>query len=192
MGSDAFGGDAGVGGEGGVGYGGGSSIPTRLPSPSPRPLIRLCPAREQLLFGQRPGRKRWPRWSGWKRHRRQWRHRRHRRRSLRWWERRISHVWLRQQWAEVLAEGSGGGLYDNGAASFTGVTVNFTNNQVSGGSGGGGGGGGNDAFGGFGGAGADGPGGNGGKPPPATAVTPILTASGAGAGSTSTNRGHWF
>ena len=56
----------------------------------------------------------------------------------------------------------GGGLCDDGAASFTGVTVNFTSNQAVAGLGGSGGDGGN-AFGGYGGTGANGPGGNGGN-----------------------------
>ena len=84
-------------------------------------------------------------------------------------------------------QGSGGGFYDDGAASFTGVTVNFTNNQAVGGSGGSGGDGGN-AFGGYGGNGGADPGATVVTPPPATAVTPVLTASRAGAASTSTNR----
>jgi len=57
----------------------------------------------------------------------------------------------------------GGGLYDDGAASFTGVTVDFTNNQAVGGAAGNGGEGGNHAFGGFAGNGVNGPGGNGGS-----------------------------
>ena len=47
--------------------------------------------------------------------------------------------------------GRGGGLYDAGVATFTGVTVNFTGNQVRGG------------FGGNGGSGRDAKGGNGGN-----------------------------
>ena len=57
----------------------------------------------------------------------------------------------------------GGGFYDNGAASFDGVTVIFTNNQAVGGSAGSGGAGGTDAFGGYAGNGVNGPGGNGGN-----------------------------
>jgi hypothetical protein len=61
-----------------------------------------------------------------------------------------------------LAEG--GGFYDDGAASFTGVTVNFTNNRAVGGSAGTGGNGGTDAYGGFAGSShGGGAGGNGGN-----------------------------
>ena len=56
----------------------------------------------------------------------------------------------------------GGGLYDDGPASFTGVTVNFTSNQALAGLGGSGGEGGN-AFGGYGGTGRAGRGGDGGN-----------------------------
>ena len=57
--------------------------------------------------------------------------------------------------------GSGGGFYDDGTASLTGITVNFTNNAAVGGSGGNGFTAGN-AFGGSGGNGEAGKGGNGG------------------------------
>jgi len=57
----------------------------------------------------------------------------------------------------------GGGLYDDGAASFNGVTVNFSNNEAAGGRAGNGGDGGNHAFGGFGGSAVNGPGGSGGN-----------------------------
>ena len=68
-------------------------------------------------------------------------------------------------------QGAGGGFYDAGIASFTGVTVNFTNNQARGGVGGNGGSGrntkggngGNGATGGKGGNTLGGDGGNGGE-----------------------------
>jgi hypothetical protein len=59
--------------------------------------------------------------------------------------------------------GVGGGLLDAGTASFTGVTVDFTNNQATGGSAGNGGNGGADAIGGTGGFGLGARGGNGGN-----------------------------